>query len=232
MDMTRREALRDLEEDLGYLFEDVSLLDEALSHKSFANEAGGEVPHNERLEFLGDAVLSLVVSDLLYEMEPPLSEGEMSRVRAYLVKEESLEQVARGFDLGSYLRLGRGEEQTGGRAKGSIVANAFEALVAAIHLDGGFDLAYRFVEGIFRTVIAETGMEAIDRDYKTRLQEFCQARYGKAPTYRVVSDTGPDHDKVFEVEILAGKRMLARGRGKSKKEAEQRAAQDALEILR
>lgn len=232
MDMSRRETLRDLEEAIGYLFEDVSLLDEALAHKSYANEAGPEVPHNERLEFLGDAVLALVVSDLLFSLRPMLTEGEMSRIRAYLVKEESLEQVARNFNLGGYLRLGRGEEQSGGRDKASIVADAFEAVVAAIYLDGGFDLAYGFVEGIFRPVITETGTDAIERDSKTRLQEFCQARYGKAPTYRPVSDSGPDHDKVFEVEIVVGKRVLARGRGKSKKEAEQRAAQDALEILR
>lgn len=231
MDMKRREDLRDLEEAIGYLFEGVSLLDEALTHKSYANEAGPDVPHNERLEFLGDAVLSLVVSDLLYGLRPALSEGEMSRIRAYLVKEESLEQVARSFHLGQYLRLGRGEEQTGGREKPSIVADAFEALVAAIYLDGGFDLSSRFVDGIFRSMIEETGTEALDRDYKTRLQEFCQGRYGKAPSYRLVSDSGPDHEKVFVVEIVVGRRVLARGRGKSKKEAEQRAAQDALEIL-
>lgn len=232
MEMRRREELRDLEEDLGYLFEDVTLLDAALTHKSYANEAGGTVPDNQRLEFLGDAVLGLVVSNLLYEVQPALSEGEMSKIRAYLVREESLREIARSFQLGSRLRLGRGEDQTGGRDKASILADAFEALVAAIHVDGGFDLAYRFVEGIFRPVIEEAGTEPIRRDYKTRLQEYCQARYGKTPSYRVVSDSGPDHAKVFEVEILAGKSVLARGRGRSKKEAEQRAAQDALELLK
>jgi ribonuclease-3 len=156
----------------------------------------------------------------------------MSKIRAYLVREESLRQIARSFQLGRHLRLGRGEDQSGGRDKASILADAFEALVGAIHLDGGFDLASPFIEGIFRPVIAEAGTEPIDRDYKTRLQEFCQARYGKAPSYRVVSDSGPDHAKVFEVEILAGRNVLARGRGRSKKEAEQRAAQDALEILK
>lgn len=232
MEMRRREELRDLEEDLGYLFEHVDLLDGALTHKSYANEAGGAVADNQRLEFLGDAVLGLVVSDLLYQVRPALSEGEMSKIRAYLVREESLRQIARTFQLGTHLRLGKGEDQSGGRDKASILADAFEALVGAIHLDGGFDLAYQFIEGIFRPVIAESGTEPMDRDYKTRLQEFCQARYGKAPSYRVVSDSGPDHAKVFEVEILAGRAVLAKGRGRSKKEAEQRAAQDALEILK
>jgi ribonuclease III len=232
MDMRRREELRCLEEDLGYLFENVDLLNDALTHKSYANEAGGQLSDNQRLEFLGDAVLGVVVSGLLYEVLPTLSEGEMSKIRAFLVREESLREVARTFDLGRYLRLGRGEEQTGGRDKASILADAFEALVAAIYVDGGFDLASDFVDGIFRPVIEKAGTEPLDRDYKTRLQEFCQARYGKTPTYRVVGDSGPDHAKVFEVEILTGKSVLARGRGRSKKEAEQRAAQDALEILK
>lgn len=232
MDMKRRETLRDLEEDLGYLFEDPSILDRALTHKSYANETGPQVEDNERLEFLGDAVLDLTVSRLLYDYRPALTEGEMSKIRAHLVKEESLGHIARSFLLGRFLRLGRGEEQTGGREKASILADTFEALVAAIFLDGGFELAYQFAENIFRAILAEAGPEAADRDYKTRLQEFCQARYGRAPTYRLVSESGPDHDKVFEVEILAGKRVLARGRGHSKKEAEQRAAQDALEILK
>lgn len=231
MDMRRREKLRDLEEDLGYLFENPALLDQALTHKSHGNEAGAGATDNERLEFLGDAVLDLAVSHLLHETLPPLSEGEMSRIRAYLVKEDSLERLARSFGLGQYLRLGRGEEQTGGREKASILAGAFEALVAAVYLDGGFDLAVSLAEGIFRPVLAEAGPGVLDRDYKTRLQEFCQARYGRAPTYRLIGETGPDHDKQFEVELLVGPRPLGRGRGRTKKEAEQRAAQDALEVL-
>lgn len=231
MDMRRREELRDLEEHLGYLFERPELLDQALTHKSYANEAEGPVADNERLEFLGDAVLDLTVSHLLFALSPPLSEGEMSKVRAFLVKEESLKRLAGAFDLGSHLRLGKGEEQTGGRKKASILADAFEALLAAIYLDGGFELAYRFAEGIFQPIIAEAGTEAIGHDHKTRLQELCQARYGKTPTYRLVGASGPDHDKVFEVEIAVANRSLGRGRGRSKKEAEQRAAEDALGIL-
>jgi len=231
MDMHRRETLRDLEEDLGYLFEDTNVLDRALTHKSYANERGDRVDHNERLEFLGDAVLDLVVSHMLHDVRPVLSEGDMSKVRAHLVNEESLGKVARSFGLGQYLVLGRGEERTGGRDKASILADAFEALVAAIYQDGGFDLVFSFVESVFQPVIEASGTGALERDYKTRLQEYCQARYGQAPGYRLVGESGPDHEKSFEVEIWIGNRSLGRGRGRSKKEAEQGAAQDALELL-
>ncbi len=231
MDMERREALRDLEEVMGYLFEDPSLLDQALTHKSYANEHGPEARDNERLEYLGDAVLDLVVSRLLYDLSPPLSEGKMSKIRAFLVSEPSLERVARTLGLGPLIRLGRGEEQTGGREKASILSGAFEALVAAIYLDGGFDLAFQFVEALFRPILEQEGTGVLRRDYKTRLQEYCQARYGRTPVYRLVREWGPDHDKTFEVEIRLGNRTLGRGRGRNKKEAEQRAAQDALELL-
>ncbi len=231
MDMERRENLRDLEEALGYLFETPDLLDQALTHKSYANERGSGIRDNERLEFLGDAVLDLVVSHLLYDLRPPLTEGKMSKVRAFLVSEPSLAEVARSFGLGRYLLLGKGEEQTGGREKPSILSGAFEALVAAIYLDGGFDLAREFVDAVFRPLLEAEGPGGLDRDFKTRLQEHCQGRYGTAPTYRLVGEWGPDHDKTFEVEIRLGNRVLGRGRGRSKKEAEQRAAQGALDVL-
>ncbi|RMG92956.1 MAG: ribonuclease III [Candidatus Dadabacteria bacterium] len=229
--MERRENLRDLEEALGYLFETPDLLDQALTHKSYANERGSGIRDNERLEFLGDAVLDLVVSHLLYDLRPPLTEGKMSKVRAFLVSEPSLAEVARSFGLGRYLLLGKGEEQTGGREKPSILSGAFEALVAAIYLDGGFDLAREFVDAVFRPLLEAEGPGGLDRDFKTRLQEHCQGRYGTAPTYRLVGEWGPDHDKTFEVEIRLGNRVLGRGRGRSKKEAEQRAAQGALDVL-
>src|SRR5512138_575230 len=152
MDIHRREELRSLEEDLGYLFEQPELLLRALVHKSYANEAGGG-EDNERLEFLGDSILGLCVARLLYEVKPPMAEGDMSRVRAYLVKEETLAQLARAIDLGSHIRLGKGEEQSGGSDKPSILADAFEALVGAIYFDGGYDLAFRFVESIYRPLI-------------------------------------------------------------------------------
>ncbi len=231
MDMERREHLRGLEEALGYLFENPGLLDQALTHKSYANEQGRGVRDNERLEFLGDAVLDLVVSHLLFDLRPRLSEGKMSKVRAFLVSETSLAEVARSFSLGEYLRLGKGEEQTGGRTKPSILSGALEALIAAIYLDGGFDLALEFVDAVFRPLLEMEGPSGLDRDYKTRLQEHCQGRYGSAPNYRLVGEWGPDHDKTFEVEIRLGNRVLGKGRGRSKKEAEQRAAQDALALL-
>jgi ribonuclease III len=232
IDIHRREALRTLEEDLGYLFEKPDLLDLALVHKSFANETGGDSTDNERLEFLGDSVLGLSVARLLFDLQPPMTEGDMSRVRAYLVKEETLAQVARSLDIGCHLRLGKGEEQSGGSEKPSILADAFEALVGAIYLDGGFELAYRFVESIYKPVIDRAGTDTvISRDYKTRLQEFCQARYRRAPTYRHLEASGPDHDRSFMVEVWLGNRSIAKGRGRSKKEAEQDAAQHSLELL-
>jgi ribonuclease-3 len=229
--MHRREQLRALEEDLGYLFDDAELLDLALIHKSYANEEGIPDQHNERLEFLGDSVLDLAVAGVLYELEPQLNEGDMTRVRAFLVKEDTLARAARALDLGGCILLGKGEQQSGGEDKSSILANAFEALVGAVYLDGGFGLAYNLVESIFAPVIDEGGTSVIARDYKTRLQEYCQARYKKAPTYRQVESTGPDHNRVFVVEVLVDKRCLERGRGHSKKEAEQNAARHALEIL-
>ena len=231
MDMQRREALRTLEEDLGYIFEQPSLLDQAMIHKSFANEADTPVEHNERLEFIGDSVLGLCVAHLLYDFEPSLNEGDMSRIRAYLVKEETLAMLARSLDLGDHLKLGKGELVSGGMEKPSILADSFEALVGSIYLDGGFDLAFMFVESIYSPVIDEAGTTVISRDYKTRLQEYCQARYKRAPSYKHLEATGPDHDRQFLVEAHLGGRTLARGRGRSKKEAEQDAAQHALELL-
>lgn len=231
MDIRRREILRDLEEDIGYIFENPELLDQAMTHKSFANESGTSALDNERLEFLGDAALDLAVSHLLHEIEPKLSEGEMSKIRAYLVKEESLHRFAKSFNLGRYLLLGKGEKKSGGREKPSILADSLEALIAAIYLDGGFYMAFPFIEGIFRPIISDGGVDAMDRDFKTRLQEICQTKFGKAPTYKLVDQSGPDHEKIFEVEILMGSQSFARARGRSKKEAEQNAAQDALEIL-
>ncbi|TAL18290.1 ribonuclease III [bacterium] len=231
VDIHRRELLRSLEEDLGYIFEKPQLLEQALMHKSFANETGEKIIHNERMEFLGDSVLGISVTRLLYDIDPPLSEGDMSRIRAYLVKEETLAQIARTLNLGEHLRLGRGEAQSGGADKPSILSNAFEALVGAIYLDGGFELAFSFIESIYGPVIEDEGPDAIRCDYKTRLQEYCQARYKKTPVYKSLGSSGPDHDKVFTVEILLGTRSLAKGTGHSKKEAEQMAARHALAIL-
>jgi ribonuclease-3 len=231
MNIRRREALRSLEEDLGYLFERPDLLDQALVHRSYANEAGQGDWHNERLEFLGDAVLGLCVAQLLFEGQPHFDEGDMSRIRSHLVKEETLADVARSLGLGNHIRLGKGEEQSGGAEKPSILSDGFEALLGAIYIDGGFELAFRFIESIFQPVIDQAGSAAIVKDYKSRLQEYCQARYKKAPAYKQLSAEGPDHDRVFTVEIVLGARSLGKGAGRSKKEAEQDAARHALELL-
>jgi len=227
------EKTRELEEKLGHLFGDPSLLLQAITHKSYSNENRAEArPHNERLEFLGDTVLDFLISDLLMNICPDSPEGELSKLRSALVSETNLSRVARELGIGSYLLLGKGEEQTGGRDKSSLLANALEAVIAALYMDGGLDAAYGFIRRRFEADIRE--MAGSDRtfDSKTELQEYCQSSFGELPSYAVVSETGPDHLKVFEVEITASGRPLARGTGRSKKEAEQNAAMRALESLK
>jgi ribonuclease-3 len=216
---------------LGYRFADVTRLESALTHKSYLNEnpsVGRE--DNERLEFLGDAVLDLVIGHLLMEAFPGRSEGELSKTRAQIVNEQGLAEVGQGLGVGEWLFLGRGEEQTGGRHKPSLLADACEAVIAAVYLDGGFDEAMRVVRHLFEDrVRAAAG--AGGTDYKTRLQERAQAELRTQPRYVVVGTEGPDHDKTFEVALHLGEREVARARGKSKKEAEQRAAERGLAAL-
>ena len=217
---------------LGYAFEVPALLVQALTHKSYANEnRGGGFEHNERLEFLGDTVLDFVVSDILMRLCPESPEGEMSRLRSMIVSEVNLAGVARKLGFGSHLLLGKGEEQTGGRDKSSLLANAVEAVIAAIYLDGGMDAAYGFIQREFEPDIRELIDTGQSFDSKTELQEYCQSSFGMLPVYNVVGEHGPDHEKVFEVEITAGGRPLGAGSGRSKKEAEQNAARAALESL-
>ena len=218
---TKMERLLELQEAIGYRFKDERLLVRALTHTS----RGGE--HNQRLEFLGDAVVGLYAARLLYAVEPEMNEGEMSRARAAAVCETALYEAAKKFGLGQYLRLGRGEEQSGGRDKPSIVSDAFEALSAAIYLDGGASAADEFFER-FLPVRAERKSGATD--CKTRLQELLQS-CGQQCTYRIVGESGPDHDKRFQAEVLSNGAVLARGEGHSKKEAEQEAARKALSDL-
>jgi ribonuclease III len=225
------DGYRLLEAKLGYRFRDGRLLEAALTHRSFLNEQqppGRE--HNERLEFLGDAVLGLTVGHLLMEQSPVRSEGELSKKRAAVVNEEGLARVAVQIGLGDWLFLGRGEEQTGGRHKPSLLADACEAVMAAIYLDGGYAEALRVARLLFDPRLREA-QEGPGADYKTRLQERAQAALHCAPRYAVTSETGPDHDKIFEVAITLSGREYARGTGRSKKEAEQRAAAVALQIV-
>jgi ribonuclease-3 len=220
-----------LEAKLDHRFRDRRLLEMALTHKSFLNEnplPGRE--DNERLEFLGDAVLGLSVGHLLMESKPLRSEGDLSRGRAAIVNEHGLARMAEELSLGEWLFLGKGEEQTGGRRKASILADACEAMMAAVYLDGGFEAAFRVVRQLVEPQL-RVMHDAAASDHKTRLQERAQARLRTTPRYTVVAESGPDHDKVFEVVLTLAGREYARGTGKSKKEAEQRAAAAALAAL-
>jgi len=222
---------KQLEAALGYRFSDPALLSGALCHSSYVNEhPEGNLESNERLEFLGDAVLNLAVSHLLMQRYPDLAEGELSRNRAHLVNETQLAAIARGLALGSHLLLGKGEALTGGRKKNSILADAVEAVIAAVYLDGGFDAAFTLVESRFSRQLSKVNRSRYETDYKSRLQEHAQSVYREVPRYRVVDTSGPDHSKTFRVQVsVAG--IAAEGDGKSKKMAEQEAARAGLELL-
>jgi ribonuclease-3 len=217
----------ELEAVLGYPFADRDLLDRALRHASWCNEQGGTRPEdNQRLEFLGDAVLSLAVSHRLMTRFPTAHEGDLSVTRSQVVSETGLSEVAAQLAIGRWLLLGRGEERSGGRTKPKILADAFEAIVAAVYLDGGFAAAWELVDRLLGGRIATAEIKNF-YDFKTRLQEAAQARLKATPTYRVVSELGPDHDKRFVVAVAIGDEEWARAVGKSKKEAEQMAAAEA-----
>jgi ribonuclease III len=218
----------ELEAILGYAFRDPSLLEKALRHASYCNEHGKDarLEDNQRLEFLGDAVLSLTVSQRLMARFPDAHEGDLSVTRAQVVSEEGLSEVARQLGFGRHVLLGRGEEKSGGREKSKILADAFEAIVAAVYLDGGFQAAWDLVERLLTERINAAEIKNF-YDFKTRLQETAQARLKATPTYRVVQELGPDHDKRFVVAVTIGTDEWARAVGRSKKEAEQMAAADA-----
>jgi ribonuclease-3 len=226
----RLASLKTFQQTLDYSFNTIDLLDNALIHRSFVNENPAIFSKdNERLEFLGDAVIGLCLSDLLIRKFPDYAEGQLSKLRAYVVNEQSLAGLARKLNIGDYLLLGRGEESSGGRAKASILSNAFEAVAAAIYIDCGFEKTYKFLENIFGPVVEEGIKSVIYRDYKTALQEICQNRFKETPKYTLINEVGPDHDKVFEISLTVAGIITTTGIGKSKKEAEQRAARRALE---
>lgn len=229
--LEEKEKLAQLEASLGYTFKDATLLKRALSHKSYVNE--NRLPateHNERYEFLGDAVLELAISDLMMRLFPESSEGDLSKLRAATVNEQSLAEIARTIHLGQYLFLGRGENQAG-REKDSLVADAFEAVMGAIYLDGGFDPAKEFVHRHFGKLLQKATKKDISRDFKTRLQEISQDKFQLIPQYRLVKESGPDHDKQFDVELFINKELYGKGFGKSKKQAEQNAAFEAIKKI-
>lgn len=221
--------MNELEEKLGYHFRDRGLLEHAMTHSSYANEhRGAGLTSNERLEFLGDSVLGVVVADYLFAAHPDMPEGELTRTRAALVCEGSLHEVAKSLGLGRYLRLGKGEDAGGGRRRPSILADATEAMLAAVYLDGGMEA----VRPIIRTLILDKEREkAADRDYKTALQELVQRTPGKSVSYRLVRESGPDHCRSFEMEASVDGGVIGTGVGRTKKEAEQMAARAALEKL-
>jgi ribonuclease-3 len=232
MDGQRDDMLAGLERAIGYRFVNRSLLEEAMTHRSFLNETGDTgARDNERLEFFGDAAIDFFLSRTLLDRFPGSREGDLTRIRAALVAEESLGNLARKIGLGSYLRLGRGEEKSGGREKKSILADAYEALMAAVYLDGGSVPLQKLMDAHFGPLLETGVLSAIGRDYKTEFQEVAQARYGTVPHYIHGKAEGPDHARVFTVQAFVGEAFLGEGSGRTKKEAEQEAARIALDRL-
>ena len=219
-----------LEERLGYKFKNIVFLETGVTHSSFSNETKNHVPYNERQEFLGDAVLSIIVSDYIFENYTKLPEGELTKLRASLVCEKSLCGFANELELGSFLRLGHGEELMGGRERPSILADAFEAVLAAVYLDGGIEPATKIVLRFVKKAL-EHVENAPFKDYKTLLQEIIQKNPEERLTYVLVGESGPDHDKRFEVDVMLNSNVIGHGIGKSKKAAEQHAAKEALELM-
>lgn len=225
-------SLAELQSRLAYTFRDEGLLRLALTHPSLAHEGGASVPHNQRLEFLGDAVLQLILTHELYENFPAFDEGPLTKARAKLVNRRTLAEHARGLGLGAHLILSRGEETSGGRERASTLADAVEALLGAIFLDGGFSAAREFIRREFSPAFGKLSVLPTIENPKGELQELLQARSPEAPEYHVLSATGPDHDRVFECVVVHAGTELARGSGKSKKAAESDAARAALKKLR
>lgn len=221
----------ELQNKIGYHFKNSALLTEALTHSSFANEHKAQhIKYNERLEFLGDAVLSIVVSDYIFKNCPELPEGELTKLRASLVCEKSLFEFAKKIDLGKHLILSKGERNNGGAERPSILSDAFEALIAAIYIDGGFTSASKHILNFVVPAIKNSKKKRIN-DYKTTLQEIIQKNPGEQLEYVLVDESGPDHNKHFVVEVHLNSNVIGKGGGRSKKEAEQQAAREALELM-
>ena len=225
----RETALHELEAKLWYKFKDLSLLDTALTHSSYANEQGPGHKYNERLEFLGDSVLGFITADKFFHEFRDIPEGRLTKLRASTVCEEALFDFAKQIDLGSYLLLGKGEDKNGGRERASIVSDAFEAVIAAIYLDGGIDEARGFVLRFVMEAVEEKKISF--KDYKTQLQEIIQKNPEEDLTYVLAGESGPDHDKRFEVEVHLNSNVIGKGIGRTKKQAEQEAAREALFLM-
>ena len=224
---------QELQQAIGITFHDMSLLEQAFAHSSYINENPGfHLSDNERLEFLGDALLNFIVTEELYHEFPDFGEGELTEIRASLIRQETLAQLASTLKLGDYLLLGKGEEATGGRRRETNLADVFEAMIGAIFLDQGLNAAKEFVLSKFSSQLEKMKAEGMmGRNYKALLQEFTQAKFKQLPTYRVVETSGPDHDRDFIVEVALGDKILGTGSGKSKRAAEMKAARSAWEKL-
>lgn len=236
MSLEQTANIESLEQRLGYKFKDKEILIKALSHKSQANERRRKSDrkvaaiHNERLEFLGDAVLQLVISDILWDRNRNADEGKLSKMRSALVNEQSLAAIAREIELGGHILLGKGELNTGGREKNSILSCAYEALLGALYVEAGLDVVYKVIDGHFEHHFSNIEELVISHDYKSLLQERVQGGYRRPPIYKVEKEIGPDHDKTFDVVVSVG-RLKACGSGRNKKEAEQSAAKALLDVL-
>ena len=218
---------------LDYSFKSRELMVQAIRHPSYVYEKDKlGIYDNQRLEFLGDAVISLAISHLLMELFPDIKEGDLSKFRASMVSESGLSYIASKLELGNYLLLGKGEEQTNGRKKPSIISDAFEALIGAVYLDGGFEEALRVIAKLFQPLLNRIDLDKSINDFKTELQEYSQNTFQSPPEYRIEKETGPDHNKTFYVSVYLKKNLMGKGKGKSKKEAEQKAAKEALVCLK
>ncbi len=217
--------------DLGWDIKNDSLYEQALTHTSYAHEKGYNHYHNERLEFLGDAVLELIISDYLYHTYPHTDEGKLTRLRADLVCEASLVRLAFELNLGKHIRLGKGEIVGGGGSRPALLADTVEALIGALYLEHGLKQCRKYVLELYQPILHDLQEGVLFRDFKTLLQEFSQARYTSTPVYQIIAENGPDHDKVFEAEVLLARKRVGHGQGRSKKEAEQAAAKDAWNKL-
>jgi len=232
MDKERKKALRALQKKIRYRFKSLDLLNQGLRHKSFVHEnVDAQGQDNERLEFLGDAVLDLVIGHLIMDRYPDYTEGGLSRLRASVVNETRLAKIARDLSLGDYLLLGKGEDMTRGREKSSILSSSLEALLAVIYLDGGYKKAFKAIARLFSRTLEAAEKESFYQDYKTKLQELSQNTFKATPRYILAKEYGPDHQKVFGVRVEIEGKVAGVGAGKSKKEAEQRAARRTLEKL-
>ncbi|HBD93641.1 MAG: ribonuclease III [Spirochaetes bacterium GWF1_31_7] len=230
MDRKDKIHLKEFAKRLRIKFNSIELLEVALTHRSFSNEkVDGE--NNEKLEFLGDSVLGLIITDYLYTQFPLLTEGDLARIKSYIVSEEILSAIGKKLNINKYLRIGKGEELTGGREKKGLIADAFEAILGALYLDGKYTKVEEFVIRLFKDEIGLVINEEKGLDYKTLLQEYVQKKFKDCPKYRLIEETGPEHDKTFSMEVLINDKIYGNGSGKSKKEAEKTAATSAYKKL-